>query len=177
MRKYTRSAIYERASLLRDTILSANDGIITTFAVVAGAKGANLDHSIVILLGLANLAADAISMSAGNFLGVESENEVIREKTKSKLFLSPGKSAAITFSAFAIAGTVPLLPYLFSADDSYTFGTSIALVFLTLIAMGFLRGAATSVHKVRTILETIFVGGVAAAAAYSIGYWGDQFLS
>lgn len=177
MRKYTRSAIFERASLLRDTILSANDGIITTFAVVAGAQGANLDHNIVILLGMANLTADAISMSSGNFLGVESENEVLKGKIKTKLFLSPTKSAAITFSAFVLSGFIPLAPYLFKADESYTFGTSIALVLLALIALGFLRGAATSTHKVKTIFETILVGGVAAAAAYSIGYWGDQLLS
>jgi len=33
-------SIYEKASLLRDAVFAADDGIITTFAVVAGSTGA-----------------------------------------------------------------------------------------------------------------------------------------
>lgn len=176
MRKYTRSAIFEQASLFRDTILSANDGIITTFAVVAGAQGAKLDNNIVILLGLANLIADAISMSSGNFLGVESENEIIKEKTKSKIHLSPFKSAILTFAAFTLAGSIPLIPYIFFKEEATVFETSIFMVLVSLIGLGFLRGTVTSRHKFKTIVETILVGGVAAVAAYSIGYWGDHLL-
>ncbi|NJW53682.1 VIT1/CCC1 transporter family protein [Salinimicrobium oceani] len=49
------------------------DGAITTFAVVAGAEGAGLDLSIVIILGLANLIADGFSMSVGNFFSTKAE--------------------------------------------------------------------------------------------------------
>jgi len=38
------------------------DGIITTFAIVCAAIGADLGHKTVIIMGLANLMADAISM-------------------------------------------------------------------------------------------------------------------
>ena len=58
-----------------DLIYGANDGIITTFAVVAGAAGATLSPSIVIILGFANLLADGISMGASNFLGGKSEQD------------------------------------------------------------------------------------------------------
>ena len=177
MRKYTRSAIFQRASLIRDTILSANDGIITTFAVVAGAQGAHLSHNTVILLGLANLAADAISMASGNFLGVESENEILDAKIKNRTDLSPSKSSGITFLGFILAGSIPLIPYVFFENTSMTFETSIVMVVIALIGLGFLRGAVTAKHKVKTMIETVFVGGVAALAAYSVGYWGDKILS
>lgn len=51
------------------------DGAITTFAVVAGAAGANLDASIVIILGLANLIADGFSMSVGNFFSTKADRD------------------------------------------------------------------------------------------------------
>lgn len=61
-----------------DLVYGANDGIITTFAVVAGASGAMLSSSVVIILGVANLLADGISMGASNFLGSKSEIDFAR---------------------------------------------------------------------------------------------------
>lgn len=47
---------------LAEVIYGANDGIVTTFAVVPGVAGAALDPSIVLVLGAANLFADGFSM-------------------------------------------------------------------------------------------------------------------
>ncbi len=58
-----------------DLIYGANDGIITTFAVVAGASGASLVPSVAIILGFANLLADGFSMGASNYLGKRSEHD------------------------------------------------------------------------------------------------------
>ena len=55
-------------SYLAEVVYGGIDGSVTTFAVVAGATGAHLDSSIVIILGFANLFADGFSMSVGNFL-------------------------------------------------------------------------------------------------------------
>ena len=62
-------------SYLRDWVLGGIDGAITTFAIVAGVAGAGLSYSIVIILGVANLIADGISMAAGNYSGVKAEND------------------------------------------------------------------------------------------------------
>ena len=64
-------------SYLKDMVYGANDGIVTTFAVVAGVAGASLDPVIVILLGLANLLADGFSMAASSFLASRSERDVV----------------------------------------------------------------------------------------------------
>jgi len=51
------------------------DGAITTFAVVAGATGADLQTSIVIILGFANLIADGFSMSVGNYFSTKASRD------------------------------------------------------------------------------------------------------
>jgi len=61
-------------------VYGANDGIITTFAVVAGVAGASLSSGIVILIGLANLFADGFSMAASNYLGTKSELELFKRE-------------------------------------------------------------------------------------------------
>jgi len=70
----------------KEVIYGGIDGIITTFAVVAGFSGAALSNetttqlsfSIVLLFGLANLFADGVSMGLGNFLSVRSEQDLYR---------------------------------------------------------------------------------------------------
>lgn len=60
---------------LPEGVYGSIDGIVTTFAVVAGAAGANLGIDIVIILGLANLFADGLSMSIGSYLSKKSEQD------------------------------------------------------------------------------------------------------
>ena len=61
-----------------DLVYGANDGIVTTFAIVAAAAGAVLSPGVVIILGIANLLADGFSMGASNFLSLRSEREFVR---------------------------------------------------------------------------------------------------
>ena len=58
---------------LREFVYGGIDGAVTTFAVVAGGYGANLDPGILIILGFANLLADGFSMSVGAYLSAKSE--------------------------------------------------------------------------------------------------------
>lgn len=58
---------------IHDIVYGGNDGIVTTFAVVAGTVGADLPAYIIIILGLANLLGDGISMAAGAYLSLKSE--------------------------------------------------------------------------------------------------------
>lgn len=75
------------AGYFKEVIYGGIDGIITTFAVVAGFSGAALANDeatqlsflIVLLFGLANLFADGVSMGLGNFLSVRSEQDLYKE--------------------------------------------------------------------------------------------------
>ena len=69
---------HDAGKYIGNFIYGANDGVITTFAVVAGAAGASLSPSVVIILGFANLFADGISMGASNYLGEKSEIDYAR---------------------------------------------------------------------------------------------------
>jgi len=70
---------------IKDIVYGANDGIITTFAVVAGVTGAALETKTIIILGIANLVADGFSMAASNFLGSRSERELIESEREREL--------------------------------------------------------------------------------------------
>lgn len=73
--------IYKKTGeFLKDAVYAANDGIITTFAVVAGVVGASLEPVIILVLGFANLLADGISMASGNYLGTKSEGDLYQKE-------------------------------------------------------------------------------------------------
>ena len=57
-----------------DVVMGANDGIVTTFAIVAASQGAGLSRFIVLLMGFANLIADGFSMGASSFLAQRTKN-------------------------------------------------------------------------------------------------------
>jgi VIT1/CCC1 family predicted Fe2+/Mn2+ transporter len=61
--------------VIHDIVYGAHDGIVTTFAVVAGTVGARLPVSVIIILGVANLLADGVSMGAGSYLSLKSEKD------------------------------------------------------------------------------------------------------
>ena len=54
------------------------DGIITTFAIVCTVAGAGKPPGYVLLFGVANLVADALSMGVGDFLSTKSEIDFSR---------------------------------------------------------------------------------------------------
>ena len=60
---------------LGEFVYGGIDGSVTTFAVVAGAAGADLSSAIVLILGFANLIADGFSMSIGAYLSTRSQQQ------------------------------------------------------------------------------------------------------
>jgi len=63
--------------LLKPVIFGGMDGILTSFAIVAGAAGGGLSPQVVLVLGFSNIFADALSMGVGEFLSSKAENEWI----------------------------------------------------------------------------------------------------
>ena len=76
---------------LRQIVYGGNDGIVTTFAIVAGFAGAAADGVAqiggiaVLVFGLANLFADAVSMGLGEYLSARSEHDLYRARRQSEL--------------------------------------------------------------------------------------------
>lgn len=71
---------------IKDIVYGANDGIITTFAIVTASVGAGFSSVVIIVLGIANLLADGFSMAASNFLGTRSENDLFKKEKERELY-------------------------------------------------------------------------------------------
>lgn len=223
--------------LLKAAVYGANDGIVTTFAVVAGVAGAGLSPSVVLILGIANMIADGLSMGIGDYLGERSERrhlkhqyqiekweiEKIPEEEKieladflkehgvkekdtkelvqiitrnPKLWATLGfaeemgvlpefesaqwKTGFTTFVAFVIAGSLPLLPYMydFFADVPIEsqFRLSILATMFALFFVGSLRTFITKGKWWLNGLEVLGIGAIAAIAAYYLGAVVEQML-
>ena len=61
---------------LRDIILGVNDGLVSTFLLVAGVVGGGLSANQVLLTGIAGALAGMISMGVGEYLATKSQEEV-----------------------------------------------------------------------------------------------------
>lgn len=166
--------------VLKAAVLGANDGIITTFAVVAGVVGAGLPVTTILILGIANMIADGISMALGDYLGEQSAKQ-LEGKKESQLSSFFHSTSVVTFVAFVIAGTLPLLPYILnflgisiSADTQ--FPLSIFSTGLALFVIGSMRTIITKHGWFRSGLEMFLVGAVAATMAYLLGAFIEQLV-
>jgi vacuolar iron transporter family protein len=152
---------------MRDLVYGANDGIITTFAVVAGVAGGALSARAVLIVGGANLIADALSMGVGNYLGIRSQESAREANGLPEEESRPVRHGIATFLAFVLAGAVPLLPYVFANSESLRL--SVLCTLLTLFAVGALRSTVTVDRWWTAGLEMLGLGAVVAATAYGCG--------
>ncbi|SIO18007.1 Predicted Fe2+/Mn2+ transporter, VIT1/CCC1 family [Rhodovulum sp. ES.010] len=217
---------------LKQIVYGGNDGIVTTFAIVAGFAGARAEGVAgigavaVLVFGLANLFADAVSMGLGEFLSGRAQRdlygaqkrralETIRrapEDARTRLDRhlrarglsstdaeaaaailartppmmaemlmryenglghpdedSPAINGLFTFVAFVAFGVVPLVPYFLRPADGTTLALSAAATISALVGLGLLRWNATGLGLLRSVGETVVVGGVCAVVAFVVG--------
>lgn len=64
-----------RAGWLRATVLGANDGIISTAALILGVAAADASRSAILTAGMAGLTAGALSMGLGEYVSVSSQRD------------------------------------------------------------------------------------------------------
>lgn len=75
--------------VLKEAVFGFNDGVVSTFAVIAGMTGGTAEQKLILLAALATLVAGAFSMGLGTYLGSKSEKdhyekELAREKYEMK---------------------------------------------------------------------------------------------
>ncbi len=164
------------ASLLRDSVFAATDGVVTTFAVVSGSLGAGFSSNVVIILGLANLFADGFSMASGVFLGARSEVE-FEKRMKSSHWKQdfPWLQGLFTFISFVVSGFIPLIPYIYNFTEPIR--TSVIFVLLFLIFVGGVKALVVGKSILMGIFEMLIIGGLAATVAFGVGYYANKLLS
>lgn len=74
-----------RVGWLRASVLGANDGLLSTTSIVIGVAAATPDRNTIILAALAGMIAGAMSMAAGEYVSVSSQEDtekadLLREK-------------------------------------------------------------------------------------------------
>lgn len=71
------------SEFIKSIIFGGLDGIITTFAIIAASAGAGFGLKVILLMGFANLVADAISMGFGDYLSERAElDHAIKERKR-----------------------------------------------------------------------------------------------
>ncbi|MEU8249672.1 VIT1/CCC1 transporter family protein [Nonomuraea sp. NPDC048916] len=85
---------------LRPAVFGAMDGLVSNFALISGVVGGGAVNSVIVITGLAGLAAGACSMAAGEYTSVASQTELMRaeiEIEKAELARNPdGELAELT---------------------------------------------------------------------------------
>ncbi len=158
-------------NILPAIVYGGSDGAVTTFSVMAGAYGAGLDPRIIIILGCANLAADGFSMASADYLSEESKEKAERKKSLYQAF--------VTFLAFSIVGSIPLIPFLLALAitlPASSFLLSLIATFIAFICIGYLRGHILKKNKCKTIFESVAIGAVCALVAYYVGLFISSLL-
>ncbi len=76
------------------------------------------------------------------------------------------RSAATIAGAYVAGGMIPIAPYFMigSVDDALLASSAVTLGALALF--GFIKGSFTGIPRLRSALQTLLIGGTAAAAAY-----------
>ncbi|MFW7413530.1 VIT1/CCC1 transporter family protein [Demequina sp. SO4-18] len=154
---------------LPDVVYGANDGLVTTFAIVSGVAGAGLSRTVVLILGFASLVADGFSMASSDYLSERTPKQDEERTSRA----SAARHGYATFAGFIAPGVVPLLPYVLPVAAEYRFPAAAGLTLLTLFVVGAGRGALSSLSPWRAGLEMLTVGALAAGAAYAVGVLGS----
>lgn len=175
---------------LGEFVYGAIDGTVTTFAVVAGAAGANLSSKVIVILGFANLIADGFSMGASAYLSAKSKRDL---KIRNHLQAggkegehnhgeTPLQDGLMTLGAFVVVGLVPFLLYVLDGVFSLhipgemLFLWSSIFTGLTFIAIGVLKARVTKTKLFKGAAETLGLGAIAAVLAYVLGDWLSKML-
>jgi VIT1/CCC1 family predicted Fe2+/Mn2+ transporter len=151
---------------LRDLVYGASDGVVTTLAVIAGAAGAGFASRVGVVLGLANLFADGLSMAVSNYLGMKSELEQTERSIEVE---QPWRHGLATLVAFIVVGAVPLLTFVFAVPGLSRFQVALVLALTALAGAGAARSLFIQRPAWRCALEMLLLAGAASAIAYLIG--------
>ena len=73
---------FEGSETVRDVVLGMSDGLTVPFALAAGLSGAVASSRVVLVAGVAELAAGAIAMGLGGYLAAKSESDTWRSELR-----------------------------------------------------------------------------------------------
>lgn len=102
----------KRSGWLRAAVLGANDGILSTASLIVGVAAANSSKANIVLAGIAGMVAGAMSMAAGEYVSVKSQEDTERadlELEKEALATKPDEEEAELAEIYQARGLDPAL--------------------------------------------------------------------
>jgi VIT1/CCC1 family predicted Fe2+/Mn2+ transporter len=216
---------FTATEVVRDIVIGMSDGLTVPFALAAGLSGTVQSTSIIVIAGLAEIAAGSIAMGLGGYLAAktdlehyraEEQREYIETQEKpevetqevGEIFHAYGltaaetapvvaaiksdtkrwvnfmmrfelgleepdpdrarKSASLIAASYVVGGLIPLFPYMMWHEVRTALWISAGITPLALFVFGFIKGRFTGVSAVKAGIQTAFIGGLAAAAAFAI---------
>jgi len=216
---------FQSSELVRDVVIGMADGLTVPFALAAGLSGAVGSSHIVVLAGLAEIAAGSIAMGLGGYLAargdlehygserMREEREIVErtadeeqeiyeifeqygvERAESASVLRALKrnpaawvdfmmrfelgleepaasrarqSAAVIAFSYIAGGIIPLFPYMIMQQTASALRASIVITLVALFVFGAIKGRLTGGGTWKSALQTVSIGGLAAAAAYTL---------
>jgi len=218
---------FESSQVVRDMVIGLADGLTVPFALAAGLSGAVSSSHLVVLAGVAEVAAGSIAMGLGGYLAARGDSEhyasernreerEVIERTRDEeeeiyeIFeqyhvpranaepvlaaLKQNPTAWVDFmmrfelgleepapnqahrSALTIAlsyvagGFIPLVPYMLIQGNAAALRVSVVVTLIALALFGALKGRLLGSGTLRSALQTVSIGGAAAAVAYLIAH-------
>ncbi len=211
------------SELIRDIVIGMSDGLTVPFALAAGLSGAVASARLVVVAGLAEIAAGAIAMGLGGYLAARGDaehyqNELDREwreieelpeeearevrevlegygltpqesgpvveamRKRPKVWVdfmmrfelglekpepTRARNSALTIGlSYVAGGIIPLIPYMLVSTPKQGFLYSVVVTLIALAVFGYVKSRVTGARAGRGALQTVAIGGAAAAAAY-----------
>jgi VIT1/CCC1 family predicted Fe2+/Mn2+ transporter len=220
---------FQSTEMVRDVVIGMSDGLTVPFALAAGLSGAvsgalHATH-LIVLAGLAEIAAGSIAMGLGGYLAAKGdaehyaserkreEREIVErvrdeEEEIYEIFDAYGvqrtealpvlealkrnppawvdfmmrfelgleepvkgrahRSALTIALSYVVGGVIPLLPYMLLQDGFQALKVSVGTTLLALVVFGAVKGSLTGTGALRSSLQTVSIGGIAAAAAFGL---------
>ncbi len=215
---------FRSSDSVRDVVIGMADGLTVPFALAAGLSAVAASR-VIVVAGLAEIAAGSIAMGLGGYLAARSDSEHYRserQREETEIVEKPGAerrevleilesyglthaesqpildafeakpkvwvdwmmrfelgleepdprraltSATTIAAAYIAGGLIPLAPYMITNQAIMALEWSVAATVIALAAFGYVKGRFTGAPPMRSAIQTTIIGGLAAAAAYSI---------
>lgn len=121
---------------VRNLVYGVEDSLISTTGVVVGVAWSGLARREIIVTGLILVLVEALSMSFGAFLSEDAfmDHDAARPPVGARHI---ARYAGVMFVSYALAGLVPLAPFLVGAHHAWAYSVALAvagllgLVFVT----------------------------------------------
>jgi VIT1/CCC1 family predicted Fe2+/Mn2+ transporter len=151
--------LFQDPFFARNFVYGVQDSLISTSGVILGVSFANFSNRNIIITGYILILVEALSMGYGSFISEDAFMKTAKMKYDEKTVLKYG---VVMFLSYALAGIIPLLPYIFNLKNPWIY--TITLTFTTLLGLIY-----TFQHDIQKTIKQTFIGFLILIISLNIG--------